>query len=122
MVDNSIWREQVLNAVLTVLLSAIAVFVTAHILPGARVEGFGTAVVVAVVLGFVNAFIRPIILLLTLPINVLTLGLFTFVIMALIVLGVSAIVPGFHVNGFWWALAFALVLAVINAFLNSLKV
>lgn len=107
-------------AILTVLLSTIAVFVTAHILPGIRVDGWGTALVVAVVLAVVNAFIRPLLLILTLPLNVLTLGLFTFVIIAGLVLLVSAIVPGFHVDGFWWALAFALVLAIINGFLSSL--
>lgn len=105
---------------LTVLLSTIAVFVTANILPGTKVDGWGTALVVAVVLGLVNAFIRPLLLILTLPLNILTLGLFTLVIIAAMVLLVSAIVPGFHVDGFWWALAFALVLAVINGFLNSL--
>lgn len=107
-------------AILTVLLSTIAVFVTAHILPGVRIEGWATALAVAIVLAIVNAFIRPLLLILTLPLNILTLGLFTFVIIGCLVMLVSAIVPGFHVDGFWWALAFALVLAVINGFLTSL--
>lgn len=102
------------------LLSTIAVFVTAHILPGVRIDDWVTALVVAVVLGIVNAIIRPILLVLTLPINILTLGLFTFVIMGFLVLLVSGIVPGFHVNSFWWAVLFAIVLAIINWFLNSL--
>ena len=106
--------------ILSIILSTIAVFVTAHILPGVKVEGWGTALVVAIVLGIINAFIRPLLLLLTLPLNILTLGLFTFVIIGGLVLLVSAIVPGFHVNGFWWALAFALVLAIISGFLSSL--
>ena len=84
-------------AILNIILSTIAVFVTAHILPGVRVEGWGTALAVAVVLAIVNAFIRPLLLILTLPLNILTLGLFTFVIIALMVMLVSAIVPGFHV-------------------------
>lgn len=104
----------------TILLSTIAVFVTGRILPGVHVDSFGTALVVAIVLGVVNAFIRPLVLILTLPINILTLGLFTFVIIGGLVLLVSKIVPGFVVDGFWWALAFALVLAVINGFLNSI--
>lgn len=107
-------------AILTVILSTIAVFVTAHILPGVKVEGWGTALCVAVVLAVFNAFIRPLLLVLTLPLNVLTLGLFTFVIIGGLVLLASAIVPGFYVEGFWWALAFALVLAIINGFLTSL--
>lgn len=107
-------------AILTVILSTIAVFITAHILPGVHIEGWGTALAVAVVLAIVNAFIRPLLIILTLPLNILTLGLFTFVIIGGLILLVSAIVPGFHVDGFWWALAFALVLAVINGFLTSL--
>ena len=62
------------------LISAVAVFAAAHILPGVTVDGFGTAVVVAIVLGLVNGLLRPLLLLLTLPLNILTLGLFTFVI------------------------------------------
>lgn len=108
------------QTILTLLLSTLAVFVTAHILPGVRVEGWTTALVVAIVLAIVNSFIRPLLLILTLPLNILTLGLFTFVIIGGLVMLVSAIVPGFHVNGFWWALAFALVLAIINGFLTQL--
>lgn len=100
-------------------LSTIAVFVTAHILPGVQVEGWGTALVVAIILKFINAFIRPILLILTLPINILTMGLFTFVIMAFCIILTTFIVPGFVVDGFWWAVAFALMLMLINAFLMS---
>lgn len=109
-----------MQAVITIILNSLAVFVAAHILPGVHVSNFMTAVVVAIVLGFINLFIRPIVLILTLPINILTLGLFTFVIMALMVLLVSAIVPGFQVEGFWWALAFALVVGLMNGFISSL--
>ncbi len=110
-----------LYVVLTLILSTIAVFVSARILPGIHIEGWGTALVVAVVLAIVNAFIRPLIFILTLPINILTLGLFTFVIIGGLVLLVSKIVPGFYVDGFWWALAFAIVLAIVNGFLNTLS-
>lgn len=103
-----------------ILLSAVAVFVAARVLPGVGVDGFGTALTVAVVLGIVNAFLRPVLLILTLPINILTLGLFTFVIIGGLVLLVARLVPGFHVAGFGWALAFALVLSVLNAFLHAL--
>lgn len=103
---------------ISLLLSTLAVFVTAHILPGVRLEGWTSALIVAIVLGIINAFIRPLLLLLTLPINILTLGLFTFVIIALCVMLASAIAPGFYVDGFWWAMAFGVVLAIINGFLN----
>jgi putative membrane protein len=104
-----------------VLIGAVAVFVAARVLPGVAVDGFGTAVVVSVVLGVVNALLRPALLILTLPINILTLGLFTFVIIGGLVQLTTALVPGFHVASFWWALAFALTLSVINSFLQSLE-
>jgi len=108
------------QVLMTLIFSAIAVFVAGHILPGVHVDSFGTALVVAVVLAFVNTLIRPLIFILTLPINILTLGLFTFVIIGGLVLLVSFIVPGFKVDSFWWALGFALVIGVINCFLDSL--
>ncbi|MFI5360353.1 MAG: phage holin family protein [Elusimicrobiota bacterium] len=104
-----------------VLISAVAVFAAARILPGVSVDGFATAVVVAVVLGVVNALLRPLLLLLTLPLNIMTLGLFTFVIIGGLVEFTAALVPGFRVASFWWALAFALTLWPINAFLHRLE-
>lgn len=109
-----------MQTLLSLLLSTLAVIVTAYILPGAHVSGFLAAFVAAVILGILNSIIFPILLLITLPINILTLGLFTFVIMALLVMLVSAIVPGFQVDSFWWALAFALVLAIINSFIHAI--
>lgn len=109
-----------MRPVISILVSSIAVFVTAYILPGIHLQNFLTAIIVAVILGAINTFIRPLIFLLTLPINILTLGLFTFVIMGGLVLFVSWIVPGFTVDSFWWALAFALVLALVSGFMHSL--
>ena len=103
------------------VISAVAVFVTARILPGVTVDGFATALVVAVVLGVVNALLRPLLLLLTLPLNILTLGLFTFVIIGGLVQFTAMLVPGFKVASFWWALAFALVLSLVNAVLHGLE-
>lgn len=104
---------------LSLILSTLAVFVTAQIVPGVQVASVTTAFLIAVVLGLINTFIRPVLLILTLPINILTLGLFTLVIMAICVLLTSAIVPGFHVNGFWWAMLFAIVCAIINSFFQA---
>lgn len=97
------------------LVSAVLIFVLANVLPGIAVTSFVTAFVVAVVLGLVNAVIRPILLILTLPINILTLGLFTFVINALLVLLVASLVPGFVVASFWWAMLFSIILSIANA-------
>jgi putative membrane protein len=90
-------------------------------LPGVIVEGFISALVLAVVLGAINMFLKPILVLLTLPINILTLGLFSLVINALLIMLASAIVPGFSVSGFWWALAFSLVLSIVTAVLSRIS-
>ncbi len=103
------------------LLSALAIIITAYLLPGIVVKSFFVALVVAVVLGFFNTIVRPILLVLTLPINVLTLGLFTFVINAVLVLLTSEIVPGFRVKSFVWALLFSLVLWAVNAILHHFE-
>lgn len=101
------------------LLSALVILVLAYILPGITVSGFITALGVALVLGLVNAFIKPILVILTLPITILTLGLFMFVINALLVLLVSALVPGFQVAGFWSALLFSIVFSLAMSVLKE---
>jgi putative membrane protein len=103
------------------LLAALAIMATAYLLPGVSLSGFVPALVTALVLGLVNAFIKPLLLLLTLPINILTLGLFTLVINALLIMLVSKLVSGFQVQGFWWALAFSVVLTVVNWGLSIFK-
>jgi putative membrane protein len=87
---------------------------------GVSVDNFATVVVVAVVLGVVNTFIRPILLIVTLPINFLTLGLFTLVINAFMVLLADYFVTGFSVESFTWALLFSLVLSIISSVLYKL--
>jgi putative membrane protein len=102
------------------LVSGLAVIITAYLLPGVRVTGFFAALVTALILGLINAFIRPLLILLTLPLNILTLGLFTLVINALLIMLAATIVPGFAVQGFWWALLFGVVLAIVNFALSPL--
>src|SRR3989338_1857089 len=92
------------------VVSALAILVTAYVLPGVQVDGLTAALVLAVVLGAVNAFLRPLLILLTLPISIMTLGLFVLVINGLLVLLAASIVPGFMVDSFWWAFAFGIVL------------
>src|SRR5258708_3059635 len=101
--------------IITFVINALAVGITAYILPGVAVGNFLNSFIVAVVLAIANAFIRPVLLLLTLPLNILTLGLFTFVINAVMILIVAAIIPEFKVKGFWWALLFSLILSVVHA-------
>jgi len=106
--------------IISLLIRTLAIIVAAYLVPGVEVQNFWVGLVAAIVLGIINILIRPFILLLTLPINILTLGLFTFVINALMVLLVSAIVPGFRVRDFGSAILFAIVLWLINWFLSAL--
>ncbi len=99
------------------LISTLAILVAAYIVPGVMITPVG-ALIAAVVLGALNLFIRPIILILTLPITILTLGLFSLVINALLVLLASYLVPGFLVFGFWPAFWFALALSIVNWVFN----
>lgn len=101
------------------LVSALAVLIAAYVLPGVHVESFFVALVAAVVLGIINMFLKPVLILLTLPINIVSLGLFTFVINALLVQLASNLVPGFQVDGFLWALAFSVVLSIVHSFLYN---
>lgn len=110
-----------MQIIINLLINGFAVFVTSKILTGVRVDSFLTAVIVAVVLGAVNTFIKPLAILFTLPITILTLGLFAFVINAMMVLLVDYLIPGFEVRGFWWALLFSFVLSLIGSILYSLK-
>lgn len=103
-----------MNIIIHWLIATAAVAVSAFLIPGVHVGGFLSALVAAVVLGFLNTFIKPLLILFTLPINILTLGLFTLVINALLILLASAVVPGFRVDGFWWAVSFSIVLAIVN--------
>lgn len=109
-----------MKTLLHLILSGVAVVIAAYLLPGVELSNFVAAIVVAVVIGVLNALLRPILIILTLPINILSLGLFTFVINALIVVVTSSIVPGFRVDNFWWAILFSLVLSIVNWFLSSI--
>ena len=91
---------------------ALGIGITAYILPGVHLNGVFAALVTAMILGLVNGILRPILFIFTLPLTILTLGLFTFVLNAFMVLLSAAIVEGFTVDGFWWALLFSLVLSI----------
>lgn len=103
------------------LVSAVAILITAYILPGVSVDNFLTALVIAVVLGIINAFLRPLLIMLTLPVTILSLGLFVFVINGLLVMLAASIVPGFAVANLWWGILFAIVLALTSAVLQMFE-
>ncbi|NJN42742.1 MAG: phage holin family protein [Flammeovirgaceae bacterium] len=108
-----------MNALIRFLLSGLAVLLTAYLLPGVSVEHYGYALLVAVVLSLANIFVKPILIIFTIPITVVTLGLFLLVINAVIILLVDYFVPGFQVDGFWWALAFSLILSIFNSMFSE---
>lgn len=101
------------------VVTAVAIGIAAYLIPGIEVTLLG-AVVLAVVLGIINAFLKPVINLLTLPLNVLTLGLFSLVVNALLIMLAGIIVPGFTVAGFWPAFFFAIVVALVSALFGGL--
>jgi putative membrane protein len=105
---------------LTWLLSAIAVFVAAKLVPGVEVDGFGAALAAAAVLGIVNAVVRPILVVLTLPVTVLTLGLFLRVVNAACVGLAAKLLPGFHVNGLGPAVLMVIAVTVVSGLLSWL--
>ena len=109
-----------MNVIVRFLLSGVAVMLTAYLLPGAHVQDYWAALLVAVLVSLSNVIVRPILVIFTIPITILTLGLFLLVINAVIILMVDYFVDGFSVDGFWWALAFSLILSVFNSLFSDL--
>jgi putative membrane protein len=103
-----------------VIITALALIITAQILPGIEISGLYTAIIVAIVLGLLNITVKPILVILTLPITILTLGLFILVINALIFLFAASFIEGFTVSGFLPALIGSIVVSVISTLANSL--
>ena len=110
-----------MHPLVNLALQSFLVFIVADLLDGVHISSFLTAVGIALALGIVNLFIRPILLIGTLPLNVLTLGLFTFVINALMILLVSAVIPGFTVENFWYALSFTLIISGVKAIIRRMS-
>jgi len=101
------------------LVLTAAIVIASYLISGIEVSGFFSAFFAAAILGILNIFFRPILFILTLPINLLTFGLFTFVINAVLLKMASGVISGFQVHGFWSALVGALVISVVNWLLNS---
>lgn len=101
----------------TLLINSIVIFAGSYLLTGVTLKNYWTAIGVAIVLSILNLLIRPFIVLLTLPLTILTLGLFTLVINAWILMLADKLVDGFKIEGFWWALLFSLFISVLNSLL-----
>lgn len=107
-----------MNFLVRLLISTVAVIVSAYILPGVAVDSFMTAIIVAIILSLLNVIVKPILIVLTIPITIFTLGLFLLVINALIILLADSLISGFEVDGFLYALIFSIVLSIVNALLS----
>ncbi|HTY24323.1 MAG TPA: phage holin family protein [Desulfomonilaceae bacterium] len=103
------------------LVITIAILVAAHIIPGIRVDSVGAALIGAAILGVLNVLVKPILVILTLPITLITLGLFLFVINALVFLLAGSLTAGFHVQSFWPALLGSLVVSVVSYIAHSVR-
>lgn len=101
------------------LVGAVSLMLVTYLVPGIKVQSFYSALIAALVLGLINSLIKPILILLTLPVNILTLGLFTLVINALLFWLAATIVKGFNVAGFWPAFWGALAMSVVSWVLNG---
>lgn len=106
-----------MNYIIKILLTAIAVLVLANVLPGVSVESYFTAVIVAVVIGFLDSLVKPILVILTIPITIITLGLFLFVINAFIIIIADYFIGGFGVTNIIWAMVFSILLSILQSIL-----
>lgn len=109
-----------MGLIIKLLINGAAVFLGAKFLKGVQVKNFMSAILVAAIIGLVNVTIKPILIFLTIPATILTLGLFLFVIDALMILLVDKLLTGFEVKNFWWAMLFSIVLSIINAIFYSI--
>lgn len=108
-----------MNLILRLIVTALLVMLLSYFLPGVEVAGFGTALIVAVVLGLLNVFVKPILVLFTLPVTLITFGLFLLVINALVIILCDYIVGGFEVSSFLTALVFSLILSIVQSLVFS---
>ena len=109
-----------MNYIFKVLLTAFAVLVIAKFLPGVTVDSYGTAIWVAFIVGILFSILKPILVILTLPVTILTLGLFLFVINAAMILLANSWIDGFSVSGFWTALLFSIILSFFESILHKI--
>lgn len=108
-----------MRILINLIVTAIIVYLLANFLPGVSVDGFGSSIIVVMVLALLNFIVKPILQLISIPVTILTLGLFLFVINALIIMLCSYIVGGFQVDGFWSALLFSLVLSIVQSIVGG---
>lgn len=106
-----------MNFIMRIIVTSCIAFGLSYVLSGVKIDSFWAAIILAIVLAVLNAIVRPILIFFTFPLTLVTLGLFLFVINALIILLADSLVAGFHVDGFWWALLFSFLLSIVTAML-----
>ena len=104
-----------MNFIIRLLISGAIAYLLSKILSGVHIDTIGTAVIFAFVLAFLNAIVKPILVVLTLPVTIITVGLFLFVINALIILLADKLLSGIRIDGFWWALLFSIILSIFSS-------
>ncbi|MDN5627040.1 MAG: phage holin family protein [Weeksellaceae bacterium] len=108
-----------MNFIIRLLITAISAFLLSKILTGVHFDSFGSTIIFAILLGILNVFVRPILSILSLPITIVTLGLFSFVINALIILLTDYFMDSMYVDGFWWALLFSILLSLVTSLFST---
>lgn len=117
--SDHITKLNIMKLIIEILLMGLAVFIGASLVPGVNVEGYGTAIIAAILIALANATIGFILRLLTFPVNFITLGLVSFIISVLMIMLVANVMDGFQVSGFWAAAFLAIVVALIKALFNA---
>jgi putative membrane protein len=112
-------KNNIMNTLIKLLLNAIAVVFLAKVLNGVFVDTYLTAIIVAVVIAILNVLVKPILIILTLPVTIITLGLFLFIINAIIILLADKLIDGFRVDGLWTAVLFSILLCILQSLLHS---
>jgi len=101
----------------SLIISTISIFAVSYILSGIQIDSLVTAVVVAVVMAVLNVTLKPLLILITIPLTIITFGLFLLVVNVIVLYAAAALIGGFHIEGFWWALAFSILVSLVNSIL-----
>ena len=109
-----------MNFIVKLILYSVAILITSYLLPGVHIDSFGSAFILAALLALLNITLKPLLIILTIPFTIFTLGLFLLVINAVIILIADSIIPGTQIDGFWWALLFSLIVSILNALFTGM--
>ena len=109
-----------MNFIIKLVLYSVAIVLTSYLLPGVEIDNFGYAFILAALLALLNITLKPLLIILTIPFTIFTLGLFLLVINAVIILVADSFIPGTQIDGFWWALLFSIIVSILNGLFTGL--